>query len=211
MSNFCLYGEEWIWYVCIRGTYRYKIIPAVVVSFYMKLWTHHLYLQFILSFSICEAIICTELLTCAFCTDNEMKQKWWLEATFNKNNKDLYFLEKDKFQFCFSSWLIAVTSRLISFTTRAKASGFTPFSHNWMQMVSVSGSNPVLRSFEISSKMLNASRASSTWLLAESAILCSAGIVHLETEKFYVMHILSYRYTFSTIHYVTSFEITSKS
>lgn len=63
--------------------------------------TDHLYLVFILFCPFVKLLNVLNLLTCAFCTDNEMKQKWWLETTFNKNNKDLYFLEKMNFSFVF--------------------------------------------------------------------------------------------------------------
>lgn len=69
---------------CNGSEFLHEIVNTFIFRVYFVLSCH-------------EAIKCTELLTCAFCMDNELKQKWWLETTFNKNN----FLEKMNFSFVF--------------------------------------------------------------------------------------------------------------
>lgn len=58
------------------------------------------------------------------------------------------------------------TSFFISLMTVARASGWTPDSQSRRQYVNVSGSNPVLSIFDISSRVWNVSRACTTYFIS---------------------------------------------
>lgn len=66
---------------------------------------------------------------------------------------------------------IALTSRWSSFTTVARACGFTPFSHSLMQMLKVIGSRFVFSSLEIWYRVWNVLRAAFTWWFTGSGML----------------------------------------